>query len=494
MERSTSQTALASIRFLLRHPFIFIATFILIFTAILAYFFSLPAQYQSFAIISFESSRSGLTDAKFLQRKQDLLKSMLIGDNIRRIVREVWPELKEEEDLRKYGLVVNRLTNSRSGIRILPEKNPSRLGGQDFVTVAFMDRNPRFAYRVVQSTLNVLKTVSKATTEETIESGINFLREQIELYKEKRVAINEEISKIKSDLKKAYPYLTDQQKNLVDDQLKTIASFDLTSGAEAGSGGPHGEQGETTLSYLIAMDVQKDPFVREYSQEIMTKEIALRELRTKGFLPAHPYVIKLNTEIERLRLFRKARIEEITGAMGPVGTAAAGGASQEEYKPNIALISSEVARLSELKNERDVNERYYNDMRQQLEVSELKGRLERADAGIEIRVIQEPRIPMQPMPLVQSRTLFLGFIASMVAALCLTYLVDSLDDSIKSTSELRQFLLVPVLGSINKINTPHEMTERGARVRLMVFGLGIAIVVLVMLVKVYVMLTMRTGI
>jgi len=129
------------------------------------------------------------------------------------------------------------------------------------------------------------------------------------------------------------------------------------------------------------MDVQKDPFVREYSQEIMTKEISLRELKTKGYLPAHPYVVKMNAEIVRLKAFRQARITEITSASAAEVAArkAAGESGQaqepeEVTKPNIAVVSAEVARLAELKNERDVNERYYNDMRQQLEVSELKGR------------------------------------------------------------------------------------------------------------------------
>ena len=499
MERSTSQSMLTSVRFIIRHPLIVISTFLIVFSAIMTYFISLPSQYQSFAIISFETSRSGLTDAKFIQRKQDLLKGMLIGENLRKIIKEMWPDLKEESDLRKYGEIVNRLTNARSGIRMVPDKNPGRLGGQDFVTIAFLDRNPRLAFKVVQSTLSVLKTVSKTTTEETIESGINFLREQIELYKAKRVAINEEISRIKSNLKRAYPYLTDQQKSLVDDQIKAISVFDLTAAAE-GVGASRLEPGEESLSYLIAMDVQKDPFVREYSQEITRKEITLRELKTQGYLPAHPYVIKLVAEIARLKSFRQARITELTG-MNPAETAVRrkgleGGAQgpEEEYRPNIEQISAEVARLTELKNERDVNERYYNDMRQQLEVSELKGRLERADAGIEIRVIQEPRVPLQPIPSLQGKSIFMGFVVSMIMALGLAYLADSLDDSIKSSSELRQFLMVPVLGSINQINTPQDISARRGRLRFAVIAVGAAVVVTCSLVKAYVMITMRTGI
>jgi capsular polysaccharide biosynthesis protein len=123
----------------------------------------------------------------------------------------------------------------------------------------------------------------------------------------------------------------------------------------------------------------------------------------------------------------------------------------------MGAVSVSASRLMDLRNEKEVTQRYYNDMRQQLEGAELKSRMEKEEAGIEISIIEEPKVPLEPIPTQKGKTVFMGFIIALAAGAGLAYLVDSLDRSVKSSPELRHLLHIPVVGVIDRINTNYDM-------------------------------------
>jgi hypothetical protein len=520
MEKEGGLFPLDSVKFIIRHPWIFISTFVVILSMVFAHLSYIQINYQCKAIISFEATGSGVIDSRFLQRKQDLLKSLLIGENIRNIIQEVWPYIKEDTEPRKYNYLTERLRHPRLGIKILFERS-ERQGEQEFVTIQFTDTNPKLAYKIVQATIDVLKRASKEKTEEKIESGLTFIRKQMEFYKDKIRGIDEDISRISGEIRKEYPNLTDDERNLLDEKFAAAAFRDGAAKAEKSPSQllkyderlmdlklaavqlqtrKRGLQnrlntGNTAPITLSQVDMDSDAFIKQYSQEIVAKELAKTEYMSQGFLPEHPFIKRLHSEIQNLKNLREQRISELTSAttsienikkeMKDIDTRlevvdlerkALEGYNQSEESLKVTAtgmsgLSLQAAKLLDLRNEKEVTMRYYNDMRQQLEGAELKSRMEKEEAGIEISIIEEPKVPIEPIPMQKAKTVFMGVIIALAAAAGLAYFVDSLDRSVKSSPELRHLLHIPVLGAIDRINTSYDIKVKKLRRNVMIITL-----------------------
>lgn len=528
MEKESGLFPLDAVKFLIRHPWIFVSTVILIMSIVIAHLSYVQLNYQCRAIISFEATGSGVIDSRFLQRKQDLLRSLLIGENMRNIIQEVWPYIKEDTEPRKYQYLAERLRHPRLGIRIEFERS-ERQGEQEFVTITFTDTNPKLAYKIVQATIDVLKRACKQKTEEHIESGLAFLRKQMDFYKEKINSIDQDISRISSDLRKQYPMLTDEEKNFLDQKFAAASLKEAVPAGEAGAAQAvkYNERlmnlklqavqlqirrraleerlakGSAAPMALSPLELDNDPFLRQYSQAIVMKELTKTDYLSQGFLPEHPFIKKLNGEIAELKNLRNQRISELTSgaASGETikaeikdidarlemideekraleGYSRAEESLRAESAGSMSSIAVEAARLVDLRNEKEVSQRYYNDIRQQMEGAELKSRMEKEEAGIEIRVIEEPKVPLEPIPMQKAKTILMGFMFAIMAGAGAAYFIDSLDKSIKSSPELRHLLHVPVIGMIDRINTNHDMKMKKVRTNTIIISLVVSAILL----------------
>ena len=56
------------------------------------------------------------------------------------------------------------------------------------------------------------------------------------------------------------------------------------------------------------------------------------------------------------------------------------------------------SRLNALKEEKEVSQKYYQEIRRSIEESELRGRIEEEELGIKLEIVQEPAIPEGPIP------------------------------------------------------------------------------------------------
>jgi len=107
----------------------------------------------------------------------------------------------------------------------------------------------------------------------------------------------------------------------------------------------------------------------------------------------------------------------------------------------------------------NVNETIYNTLLQRLETAKITQRLQSSQEGTKYTIIDPPRVPLTPIepnvPLVIVIGLFLGI----TLGGCLILMSEFLDRSFLDAKEASEFLGVPLLGVISKINTVESLCE-----------------------------------
>ena len=106
-----------------------------------------------------------------------------------------------------------------------------------------------------------------------------------------------------------------------------------------------------------------------------------------------------------------------------------------------------------------VNSQIYNMLLQRLETAKITQRLQSSKEGTKYTILDPPRVPQSPFypkkPLIALMGLFLGALAG--AGLVIA--VEFLDKSFIDVSEAKEYLGVPLLGAISKINTVETIRQ-----------------------------------
>jgi uncharacterized protein involved in exopolysaccharide biosynthesis len=380
----------------------------------------------------------------------------------------------------------------------------------------------------------LIEKENKAGRESDLETGIVFLRKQLDFYKDKISSVDSEIANIKIELSAEASKMTEQEKELIK-QVSGEAAQQATSLRESQKSIKYDEmladlnlqlleakkkrsvlqkrfKGGASVNALDALseqDFDNDIHIREYSKDIADKELSIAKLLSEGYMPAHPVVRKLQRETDTIKSLRAKRIEDLRSGVESRAPTEAGEKDPiktdiedlewqigtlkdkikliESYQKNAeeklntselkaSAVSGKISRLMELRSEKEINTGYYSGVRKQLEEADLKGRIEKEQVGINIRIVEAPKIPIRPIPFQKMPKLLMGLFMAFSAGAGLAYVADALDQSIKTSSDLRELLKVPVLASTDRINTPGDiMLKRLRRNGLLVGLFGSAI-------------------
>ncbi|MCQ9206653.1 MAG: hypothetical protein NG740_02070 [Omnitrophica bacterium] len=539
MKEDTPETfSIKSVEFIFRHPWIFLSSVVIIMSLVHAKVSLDPVEYESKAVLSFEIEEEGISDRwaeqKLTRIKKNLVSKILLGDSIRSIVKQVWPDLSEEKDPIEYNELLEMLRGSKDGIRIGEDKkDPANL-----MELSFRDSDPEICYIVLQATIDAIKTENKRAAEEKIETKLEFLRNQIKFYKGKLNTINKEMTEIKNELVERFPELTEREKDLVagidgrregglakQSSVETYVMYDemltklnlelLEAQQKKETLKRHLESGTMAPKIKSSKSPEKDVFIEQYSKAAASKELEIADLMAGGYTKEHPEVRKIRNEMNRLKALTRERMsalrsegpefideniakEKVASEIGEVNfqieaikskinlTEESREVSREQLKSREGKESNiyeRVERLKELKKENEINEGYYLDIRKQLEGAELRARLEKGKGGFKIDIIEDPSVPLSPVSFEKTKLLMLGFIISLMVGTGLAYFIDSIDNSIRSAKELRELCNVPVLASIDKICTAQEVIMTRVRKNTIIITLIVVVVASRILVK-----------
>lgn len=522
MEQENRENIFETTEFVFRHPWLFISTIVVIMSIIGAQLSFVALIYESQALLSFETLSE--ETASLQDTVNRLTQKILTGGNVREIIQEVWPKLDSEDSAEEYESIRGWL-RGRGGIKMSYDPRAN------FLTISLRATEPDICYKAVQATIDALTRENKRAARKKIEMGLDFLKEQLEYYKTKLNKIDQEISSIKIKLKEKAENLSAKERMLI---FEITGELDFSAREQAAqqklarydekivelnlqllSEEKRKERLEDVLKsgdfaqvLLTSQDLNRDLYIMEYSKIIANKQLAIANLTSQGYLREHPEIKKFKREIEGLKRLIEKRKKEIRGeGQAEMDEMTRRDAEKkvkaeiqeielhvETLKDKVDLIqevyqrdSQETAfkesvtetgeistlatRLKELREQKEISEGYLENIRKRMEEAQLESRVEEAEAGLNIIVVESPKKPSNPVPFQKTQKIVFGFLISVFVGALLAYLADSLDTSVKSSPELRSLLKVPILGSIDHINTLNEIRIASLRKKAAIAGL-----------------------
>lgn len=535
MKKDNPTLSFETLTFLARHPWCFLYPFVIIACLMIAYVTGLSNMYECEAIVSFGTGTTEAAAKTFAQRKAALVAKFYFGDNINDVIKSVWPGLTEETNPLRYMLIMDLLRNPQEGINIRFDRRD-----QSLAHISFRCRLPDISYKVVQSSINVIKIENVRSLEESVESSVMFLTRQLNFYKDRITTIDAEMVRVSSRLKEMSVGLNVEQRDLV--QRITAES---TMGTRYDDRSVAGEASNADIlagidmklveakrnKSMLELRLEKKDFTSVFGEPsgqkedmmqkaIEEKKLAVIDLKSRGALPEHPEVKRLTKAVKDLEALREKEAsseedrelsenekrfaerkmkEDLKSLNFTIETLEEQKMALEKYKKDIekesiseeALVgpvATEAAKLRGLRDEKEVMTRYYNDLRKQLEDTDLTSRAEKARAGFLIDIVEPPRMPIKPLPSHKIIRFLFGLAMAIGAGAALSYLVDSLDKSVRSASELRGKFQIPVIASIDRIYTAADVKSRRRQRSVIIISMGVFAIIGMVTVRVVMMI------
>lgn len=496
-------------RGIVNYPWLFISPIVVVMSLLFAYS-SQVSLYRGSAQLAFEYASDTATDrspANVLeQKKLRRVRSILVGEPLRRLVRKAWPEIDPKENPVAFNAKVQMLRSS-SGLELeFRRDNPNSL------TVGFTARTPQEAFSVVKAAVDILVAVNEEETRRSLERSQEFLTKEREGMRDKLAQFDSDILKLRRSIPESALRRYDQEKLLSKSFPSLIASITPDSTATDTF-----EGAKLRLSILekelerlnaalrevkddpqVALKSDSDASLQQLAKEISLKEQQLNALIFKGFKSAHPQRKSLEAELGSLRALREQRSNEfLEGAVAGSDIGSQQRSQRilarielkqgelEELREKVKVLetyedesrklqgslddqigelSKQTAKLAQLDSERGLLLESYNAISSKLESIEREGRVEEEDVGFKLAVLEKPRIPSRPLPLAHLPLLLMGVAISLATGVTLATLAQTLDSTVGTVKELQRVISVPVLGSVDAMITKEEL-KSSRRVR-----------------------------
>ncbi|MFA5256501.1 MAG: hypothetical protein WC419_07400, partial [Candidatus Omnitrophota bacterium] len=110
MKSSDTTLSLEPLEFILRHPWLFVYPIVIISSITFSYISTINSSYKSVAVLSFESGSRIVASSE--ESNANLSANVLyLGDNIRYVINEAWPGIKEDSSPTVYYKLSDLLRN-----------------------------------------------------------------------------------------------------------------------------------------------------------------------------------------------------------------------------------------------------------------------------------------------------------------------------------------------------------------------------------------------
>jgi polysaccharide chain length determinant protein (PEP-CTERM system associated) len=376
----------------------------------------------------------------------------------------------------------------------LEDRISIRSQGPNLFLVQFSDNSPVIARNVVQALLTIFVETSVGDKRNDIQSARSFIDQQIEEYEEKLKAAEKRVAEFKVEnvqfLSSSTQSYAMRMEN-AQDALKS-AKFEYDDAVLQAS--QLRQQLNATPQYLsinaAPQFVMGNMIGGSLAQRIMTLQGRLDELRLQ-FTEKHPDVI--NTQQALTRLLEQQEIERsgkgggvessgprsqipnelhgqlslrVSEAEGRAATAKRKLAEAESIYQSLQARASEApkieAEFTNLNRDYEVFRSSYDTLLQRRESARIAAAADSTAEPIQFRLIAAPELPARPNGPPRTILNVLVFVAGLMAAGGIVFLLTRIEDHVLTTDDLAAFAEGRVLGSVTMVpGASPEMKEQG---------------------------------
>lgn len=318
--------------------------------------------------------------------------------------------------------------------------------GTNLVDIKFQHSDPELAQKIANTLAEVFvnNNLERATTgsnkaEDLLANKIAEFQRQIKHDTEVQLNYARE---------KSVPLPSDPAKDLDAARLSTLSNQLLAAVNERKNLQAAWEAANRSTDRYSVPDVQTSQRIEKLRERIS----ALKEKRDALlviYTPEWPEVKKIEAQIKPLEAELDKAPVEVVAAMKSRYEAALSRERmlQQSYDHQHATTSQQTRyqiEMAAMTQEIETNKQYLNTLLQrQRELDVTRG-----DRPNEVSISTLSRLPKEPIGPARLRNIALAFIVSLVAGICLAFLLDFLDDTVKSIDDVDRYIHLPALALI----------------------------------------------
>ncbi|MBI3772208.1 MAG: chain length-determining protein [Gammaproteobacteria bacterium] len=435
----------------------------------------LPDQYEA-------SARVYLDTQSVLR---PLLRGLVVQGNVEQQVNMITKTLLSRPNLEKVARMTDLDITAKT-----PEETETLLdslagrmkfdaGGRDnLYIITFRDSNPELAKRVVQSLLTIFVEGSLGTTRSDTDVAQKFIDQQIEEYEKRLTEAEDKLKQFKQANVGKMPtdnagYYSRLQSEMTSAQQAELELREATNRRDRLKEQLADEQ------EAVAGDLQNNvmPQASPVDARIQGLQAKLDELLLQ-YTDRHPDVLSIKSTIADLKKQKEGQAGAAVRSglsVNPVyqqlkislGEAEANVASLKarvgEYRSRVGQLKGMVntvpqveAEMARLNRDYEVVKQSYDELLQRRESAHMAEGAEQTGGDVKFRVIDPPRVPLEPAG--PNRILFLSVVtlAGVVMGVALGFLLSQIHATFDTRAALREATGLPVLGSISMEWTPAQ--------------------------------------
>ncbi len=343
---------------------------------------------------------------------------------------------------------------------ILAGMNVRPVDGTRLVEVSFASPHPRLAADIVNTLSSEFVNFSVETRYEATQQTSEFLNESISRLREDLATKERELQKY-SEEKKILP-LNEKESNIV---TKYAELQRAAMGAQVERINAEAKYKAMAKLLIDALpQVIENPTIQGLNATYLATKADYEEKIRTLFTPSHPEMVRLKTRLDGL----KAQLEEeIRKSVEAANTAYRTALDKEQrLQRELETERVDVSRMSndailsgslemEIKNTRETLDTLVGQQNETLVSARLSGQMTST-----IKVVDPALVPKAPFSPNKKRSLIIGFLLGGFLGLGLAFVIDFLDNTVKSPEDLEKLTGLPSLGIIPHFS-PNGAKEKG---------------------------------
>ncbi len=426
-----------------RRKWFFIVPLVVVYAAFIVASFILPKVYEAKAIILVEEQNVVNPLLK------NLAVSTTVASRLNALREEIlaWPRLFQLVEKLGLNKDVNNPLELERLIQNIRKHITLKMKSKDIVIISYQGKAPKDTQELVNTLCDILIQRNLSIQNEDTASAIDFITEQLNVYKKKLDASEEALRKFKE----VYGLGVPVKSNIAGKGVKVAVNN------ASGSG-----------NYLLENASPAGVTLNRINKELADLEAEL-VMASVDCTPEHPRIKSLKSRIASLKEKRNQYIKELAQKVG---------VKPEEYISIADSVPRQQEELIRLQRDKAINERIYAMLLERLETAKITNNLDNSDNRTKFRIVEPARLPLIPIKPNKIKLNLLGIILGGMMGFGFVYLLEYTDSSFKSEDELKNMFGYPVLGNISRIVTEDDEKAHKEFRKKVIYITGITILVI----------------
>jgi polysaccharide chain length determinant protein (PEP-CTERM system associated) len=360
-------------------------------------------------------------------------------------------------------------------ISLTKELTIQSAGRENLYTIAYTDKNPQQAKRVVQSLLTIFVEGSLGDQRKDSDVARRFIDDQLKIYNEKLVVAENAVTEFRrrnmglmaGDRRDYYTRLVEAQAALTKATLELKEAENSRDALKKQLAGDSEEGAHPEIDARIqALEQKLDGMRLNYTEQhpdivAIVRIIAqLREQKKAEAKPGKPSLSAAQAQDPVYRQFIVSLASAEANVAAMKARVAEYGTRYNELKAVANAVPQVDAEYTQLTRDYEVTKKNYESLLSRRESAQISGDMESSARVMDFRVIDPPQVPSVPKAPNRPQLMSLVLLAALGGGLGIAFLISQIRPTLNDERRLREVSGLQVLGTVVMAWTDAQKARR----------------------------------